>query len=387
MPKAKRTPPPEHIVVVDTNILWDKDKKLPVSPSFDNFWIKNSKVIPMSLRVPEVVFGELHFQQTTSALKALASINENYGELSGITNSQYTHRCNEATIKSQVKTKLEKWLKGHSGSIELTPTPTINWSAIVESAIWRKPPFSFDPKDAKNEKGFRDAMILETLTHICASSTTQSVVFLCNDYLLRTTSDQKLKGHKNLLTFESIQDFESYVNLTQQNLTNSFVKSIQNHARSKFFTKGDANCLYNKANVRPEILRKFEQDLNLQPPPSVGLTLLTATATNPAPLKYIYQKFWIQSTQFEKLVGAREFHWISNVSVVRIFEIPVSQGLLASAMSSEKRIQVVNFSVKWKANVKTDGRFHDTELIAIEKGSTDVLPASEENTTYWRVEL
>jgi hypothetical protein len=71
MPKIRRKPPPQHLVIVDTNILWDKDKKLPVSPAFDAFWGKNSPLLPMTLHVPHVVMGELHFQQTTSALKSL----------------------------------------------------------------------------------------------------------------------------------------------------------------------------------------------------------------------------------------------------------------------------------------------------------------------------
>ena len=78
MPKVRRTPPPVHVVVVDTNILWDKDKKLPVSQAFDAFWRKNSPLIPMTLNVPDVVFGELQFQQTTSALKALAGISDGF---------------------------------------------------------------------------------------------------------------------------------------------------------------------------------------------------------------------------------------------------------------------------------------------------------------------
>lgn len=99
MPKARRTPPPLHVVVVDTNILWDKDKRLPVCTSFDEFWTRNSPLIPMALHVPEVVLGELHFQQATSALKVLASITENFTELCGITQCSYSHKANEAKIK------------------------------------------------------------------------------------------------------------------------------------------------------------------------------------------------------------------------------------------------------------------------------------------------
>ena len=71
-----------------------------------------------------------------------------------------------------------------------TPIPNIDWAAIVESAVWRRPPFTFDAKDKNNEKGFRDAVILETLAHLCQSTPTdKTVIFVCNDDLLRTTAD------------------------------------------------------------------------------------------------------------------------------------------------------------------------------------------------------
>ena len=207
--------------------MWDKDKKLPVCTAFDDFWTKNSSLIPMDLHIPEVVFGELHFQQATSALKALTNIAENFTELAGITSSVYSHKCNESTIKSQVKAKLEKWLKGHAGTLSPTPTSKINWAAVVDSAIWRKPPFTFDPKEKTNEKGFRDAVILETIVYICeAASAGKTVIFVCNDHLLRPTAESRLKSSKKFLAFESLIDFEAYISLTQQQFTNAFVKAI-----------------------------------------------------------------------------------------------------------------------------------------------------------------
>ena len=265
MPKVRRAPPPHHVVVVDTNILWDKDKKLSVCVAFDEFWTRNSSLIPMELRLPEVVFGELHFQQATSALKALSNITENFTELAGITNSPYSHKCNESTIKGQVRAKLEKWLKGHAGMLSPTPTSKINWASVVESAIWRKPPFSFDPKDTTNEKGFRDAVILETVVHICeAAAVGKTVIFVCNDHLLRTAAESRLKSSKKLLAFESLNDFEAYIHLTQQQFTIAFVKSIQNHARRKFYEKADPSCIYTRFDLSDRILKTFAGDLALQ---------------------------------------------------------------------------------------------------------------------------
>lgn len=387
MPKTRRTPPPQHVVVVDTNILWDKDKKLSVSQTFDAFWQKTSPLIPMTLHVPEAVLGELQFQQTTSALKALANINENFSELAGITSSPYSHKCNEATIKTQVRGKLERWLKGHNGSLIPTPVAQIDWSSVVEAGIWRRPPFTFDPKDPKTEKGFRDAVILETLAYTCTSASVgKMIIFVCNDYLLRTTAEARLKASKTFLAFESLADFESYINLTQQQLTNAFVKSIQSHARAKFYAKNDPHCVYTKHSLRNRIQTEYSSALEFQGSSTNALTLLTqAIGSTTGVAKMTRQLFWIRSTQFSKLQGAREFHWISRVDVARVYEFEQQQGLLATAMSPVKRIQVVGFDVKWKANVKTDGRFHDIELDSLEKKETQVLDATEESLQQWRV--
>lgn len=298
MPKVRRTPPPQHIVVVDTNILWEKDKKLSVSPAFDAFWKQNSQLIPMTLNVPEVVFGELHFQQTTSALKALSNITENYTELAGITNTSYSHKCNESTIRTQVKAKLDRWLKSHNGQLLPVPMASINWLSIIDSAIWRKPPFSFDPKDQKNEKGFRDAVILETLAHTCAiANKDETVIFVCNDYLLRTTAELKLKTPKKLLAFDSLADFEAYINLTQQQFNNKFIQSIQNHARSKFYSKSDQNCIYLKHELRTKINNDYSTDLLLKNPSTNALSLLTmGSKPDNTFAKMIRQLNLIQST-------------------------------------------------------------------------------------------
>lgn len=385
MPRVRRTPPPQHIVVVDTNILWDKDKKLPVCIAFDEFWKKNSPLIPMTLNVPAVVFGELHFQQTTSALKALSSINDSFSELAGITSASYTHKCNEAAIKGQIQAKLEKWLKGHSGQLITTPVTTIDWSAVVESAVWRTPPFTFDPKDSKNEKGFRDAVILETLAHTCLSGgTSKTVIFVCNDYLLRTTAESRLKASKRFLAFESLADFEAYINLTQQQFTNDFVKAIQSHARAKFYAKGDENCIYLKHDLSKKIQDDYSSDLAYQGQ-SVGPLTLLMQGNLPAPAQMARQLFWIRSTQFSKLEGAREFHWVTRIDVAQLYEIESPQGLIGAAMPPIRRIQVVGFDVNWKSNVKTDGRFHGIQLAGIEKKDTQLLEATEENLMQWRL--
>jgi hypothetical protein len=85
MSKIRRRSPNPHIVVCDTSILWHEDKARVVNPIFDEFWQKHSQAFPMELVIPDVVRGELLFQQTTSALKSLAKASTTFAELSQVT--------------------------------------------------------------------------------------------------------------------------------------------------------------------------------------------------------------------------------------------------------------------------------------------------------------
>lgn len=386
MPKVKLEPVPQHIVVPDTNILWDKDKKHPVSPDFDKFWISNTPLIPMQLVIPEVVFGELHFQQSTSAIKCAANIVDQMIELSGITQKKYQSRLDHKNIRDQVGLKLRKWLGNHTGTIVQTPTATIDWSELVQDAIWRNPPFTNDPKDAKNEKGFRDALILETLCGICDKhkGTPKNIVFLCNDYLLRNSAEARQKHNKMLLTFESTSDFESYIKLTRQQLTDKFVKSIQTHARSKFFDKDDKTTIWYRDKIQQAIKEKFADEFPVKPesPGPLGLLSL-APSTN---WQLTDERWWVTATRFDELVRPRDYHWISRVSVARLLlGLPIG-GTVAHAFSPiREEVQVIGFDIKWKANVKADGRFHDISVDEIVMAETSREPSSEELVNRWQL--
>ena len=135
--------------------------------------------IPLELIVPEVVIGELQFQQTTSAIKLASTIRNQTQDLSGVTQFKYRSVLDDTKIKEQISNKLKKWIKSLNGIVASTPIDNIDWSKMVQHAIWREEPFTFDPKDKINEKGFRDALILETLVNISDENAgnTKNIVF------------------------------------------------------------------------------------------------------------------------------------------------------------------------------------------------------------------
>jgi hypothetical protein len=110
MSKIRRRSPNPHIVVCDTSILWHEDKARVVNPIFDEFWQKHSQAFPMELVIPDVVRGELLFQQTTSALKSLAKASTTFAELSQVTEKKYSHRVTEEKVTRHVAERFERWL-------------------------------------------------------------------------------------------------------------------------------------------------------------------------------------------------------------------------------------------------------------------------------------
>jgi hypothetical protein len=359
MNRIRRRSPPPHIVICDTNILWHEDKTHAVNPVFDDFWRKYSEVFPMKLIVPDIVRGELLFQQTTSACKSLKKANTLFDELTGITERSYSHRVTEEKVIGHVKERFERWLQSKQAEVKSCPLAEIDWERLIQLAVWRRPPFSFDPQTPKNEKGFRDALILETVAVVCNEAAGQkTVAFICADNLLRSASEERLGHLKHLTVYESLLEFESFIQLTQQNLTNEFVKGILSRAKTKFFEVGNRESLYYKADLGRTLAEKYKSELETPSDvftfPSLG-SAFSSVWKNAAELRRI------GPPEFANLVHPNEYHWITKITFSRLLERPT---FLGSPAGQEYRKVVLVAKVLWKAAVRSDGRFFDCELIS-----------------------
>ncbi|UCH08250.1 MAG: DUF4935 domain-containing protein, partial [Deltaproteobacteria bacterium] len=181
-----------HMVIPDTNILWYEDKRKVVNPEFETFWSSHSSNYILELVITEAVKGELLFQQSSSAIRSMKKATDCMDKISKITGKEYRHKITEAKIKNQVEARFDNWLKGKDGRVEPTPADAIDWERLIQDSIWRNPPFEFDPKKEKVEKGFRDALILETVVALCKKERRKhTIAFICDDALLR---DETKKG-------------------------------------------------------------------------------------------------------------------------------------------------------------------------------------------------
>lgn len=341
----------------------------------------------MELLIPSTVYGELLFQQTTSATKALDDANKAFEKMSSIAATVYRHRVTIPSVRRNVRRKLDKWIADKRATVRPVPHAAIDWAGLIEKATWREPPFTYDPKDKINEKGFRDALILETVVDYSKNETRDiAIVFLCGDNLLRATAQKVLKDDKRCMFYEGLDDFGSYIKLTQERLTNHFIGLLLSRATEKFFKQNDEHCLYFIARLREKFdadYKKYFDNPEDAEPSTSGLLGALLPAAKWAPSHP--GRYWIANAKFVRLEGRNTYHWVNPITYVRLYarqQEPTS--FLFSVLENERAL-ILSIEVSWRANVKADGRFHDVAVENIELKSSSFSPPTEEQVKRYRL--
>ena len=376
MAKIKKRKVPNRAVVVDTNILWHKDKAVVVDPEFEEFWCLYADESKLELIIPSVVRGELLYQQTTSALKSLDRANEALAKAGAVAGKSYGHRVSHARVKNDVMGKFDDWIRRFHARVVEAPISTIKWDEILDASIWRIPPFVEDEKNPVEEKGFRDSMILETVYEYCANADSNiEIGFVCNDNMLRKTATKRMASMKNVSQYESIEDYASYLRLSMEQLQETFVQSIRHRANKKFYNRRDPSCLYFSDNVVEKIRETYASEL--QPPTGTVAGIGIAISSEGNWTAEGKETRWIMNAQFERRKGDRTYHWISRVSFVQMFKLP-SKSPHTILDGNVGYLRVVSFQVRWIADVKSDGRFYNVTLNEIEFVNKSFAPPTND---------
>jgi hypothetical protein len=379
MNKPQRKSPPPHTLIVDTSILWHKDKSNVVAPDFDSFWQRHA-ADSLTLVLPAVVRSELLFQQTTSALRALEKAESHIREVSAVTGKSYSHRVTEARVRREVEDRFDRWAAAKGAVIELTPVASIDWNRVIHASLWRQPPFTFDSKNPEIEKGFRDSLILETLCHYVEAHASENITFVCVDRLLRETSEKRLVGYAKCTFFESMDEMASYLRLTKEKLTDKFVKSILTRARRKFYTKRDKSSLYFAERIYKRITAEYSAQLEVREEYSDSiLNALTATARSVQWVRSGHEKLRVGSTKFERLEEPRTFYWNTTFSIIRPYQRQSTAIAIAALGTPEEKVLVADFLIRWRSSVTKAGAFRSCTVDSIDlvNRSFDILSRSD----------
>ena len=138
----------------------------------------------------------------------------------------------EEQIGTEIRQKFDRWIAARDAKVVETPINKIDWNALIQDALWRNPPF-VDKK--AEEKGVRDALILQTTIHQCSQEPrNHPIAFICKDRLLRETAIEELKNDERFTAYELITGFRSYLDLTKEKLEKQFIQAILRRANIKF---------------------------------------------------------------------------------------------------------------------------------------------------------
>lgn len=386
MASIKKPIPMPHVVITDTSTLWFEDKHFAVDPLFDTFVKDYASPFSLEIKVPEVVRGELLFQQTTSALNSLKRANAEIDSVSKVTCKSYSHRVTDERVKKEVEAKLDNWVGSIHAQVVATPTNTIQWPVLVQQAIWRKPPFTFNSKDKDNEKGFRDALILETIISLVSRDTRKvQFAFLCKDKLLRETAEERLALDPRFSAYELIQDLRSYLDLTKEALEDKFIKAIMARASQKFFVKEESDSLYYRDNIRLHLKEKyasyFENPEMSEQRPGLRRGLLgrpRGGGWEPTDSGM----FWIGRSQYVERSEENIYIWKNELNHVRRY----SQKSTGDDEDVRTQLLVLTFQIKWKSRVTTNGRFMSYEFLDDELSEKAFRKITDEDIVNWHLD-
>jgi hypothetical protein len=265
-PKTKRARKPQLKVVFDTNALYVTPTSLGSASDLlrDEIatLIVDSKYPDLDILwyLPEVVRHERQYQMQTEALKLRGPRNR-IEKLLG-----HNLALTDKTLLDHVKAKIDEKEKELGLEEIVLEHSAINWPALIQAALYRKPPFQAGEK----EKGFRDALVAESFVQLLGRSPKQPqfcrVVLVTSDTLLAEAVKERTADHQNVNVLAGVEELKGIINTLISNVGEDFIELLKPKAAKLFFVSGeDKETLYFTEKVGERIREKFKDDLDKKP--------------------------------------------------------------------------------------------------------------------------
>lgn len=257
---------PTIYVILDTNCLFE------VGFNFARF--RTREVIARSQAyshvqvnwlVPTMVRLERRYQMFKDAvplLKAAKDFHKTFGgKLLGDTEESLGQRIDEHISRQMEELGISE--------IELQPSQ-VNWTQLMFDSAMRNPPFSVsDQEGASTEKGFRDAIIQETVCQYLdgyKGNLDRVHAFVSDDKLLRQSISSKGRDVV-FYVYSKIEDFETYISAIEAKISSDFGRTIAGIAERSLEEATDGSNLLLQMNVFPRIREEYNALLRSEPGP------------------------------------------------------------------------------------------------------------------------
>lgn len=370
------------VLIPDTSVLHNADKTRLVSSELEEFLTSEREFAEIQLVLPEVVRGELVQQATRAAWTTLERAEQGMARVSEIAGAKYAIKTDKATVRSDIEARFDSWLSGLAGAVEATPAKDIDWDAVIQAAIWRRPPFGADDNSSA-EKGFRDAMILETAVAYCARHNgSQDIAFVAADGLLLSTARDRLAGLESCTTHDSLDAFASYLRLIRDGRPKTRESQIPKLASALFYD-GEAKTglffdWYLDRRIRDENPKEFE------PPTVEAESLMDVLIGKSSPRSWTdaaSEEVHIGSSRYQGTDEEGRYQWKNAVTFRQPFIFIGSGAASREYCKEDYRLRLIKFDVNWTSEVSEGGEPSDAKPGPIELVGSSFEPL--DGLLYW----
>lgn len=323
---AKKKQIPELKVLFDTNVLYTQAASDLVKPEVALLVREHSSYVDHKItwHIPDIVRHERQYQMIKAGLSLIPSINK-LEKLLG-----HNLCINEEILEERVRHAVDSQLSELKLNLAKVDASKVDWDKMILNAVYRRPPF--DP--GEREKGFRDALVIESLLRLIEQSpvtpTVCRVVLVSEDKLLSEAAKTATISFSNVRILNTLEELRGLINTLVSAVDEKFVEEMQSKAQPYFFAKEDKSTLYYKEELRSQIKEKFSTELAAKPD---GITEIEADT------------WYIGNPRFVKKEGQRVF-WASRIEATfsgyKTEYKPPQTGLLGMSQASSPAAVAIN---------------------------------------------
>src|SRR3989442_815797 len=250
----------------------------------------NHKDLAITWHLPEIVKNEREHQLRQDALKDLPTLQR----LERVLGSDFG--LSEQTLIERVRERVNDHVKDLKLQILPVDAQGVDWNKIMSDAAFREPPFS----PGKSEKGFRDALIVEAVGQLIASSPLDCrIAVVSSDKLMTEALVKKSIAAQNVHLLSSIEELKGLINTLVSNVDEAFIEQMKAVAASFFYEPGDRESYIYKQEITKRILRDFASLIFAIPPDQNEVER---------------DKTLVSRPRFREKVGDRMF-WVSRIAI------------------------------------------------------------------------
>ena len=248
-------------VVFDTNPLYTQAPSDLVNADARKLIQDNSAHPDLQITwiIPDIVVSERHYQmqeQAEGLLPAFQKINALLGIGISLAPDGLSPKIATVIDSEIVALKMQR--------LPLDPA-RVDWQGILRDSAFRLPPF----QPGKSEKGFRDAMILESFAQLVEGAPTSAarcrLALVTGDDRLTLAAKARIGAFANAEVLSGLEELRNLISTLISTVDESFVKDWREKARKLFFIPGQTDTLYFREKIAEAIRGKYRDKLKELP--------------------------------------------------------------------------------------------------------------------------